>query len=195
MGVDIPKMDWGERVAHWGKVFPKYPPTIYSHGWVYGVWYCSKAWVKNVIYGQYPRRFLERVLALWPDVMPDRILQVCSGSVTEPGVCLDISRQFRPTVQANAEILPFQDGVFDLILYDPPYSPEDAQKYGQEKAPRWNRVRPEFLRVLKAGGHIGILHKYYPNHRRQEMKLMGLIAIVTGVLSVPRLFSIFEKLP
>lgn len=186
-------MDWPERVANWGRTFPDYPPTIYSHGWVYGVWYCSKAWVKNQIYGQYPRRFLDRVLALWPDVPEDRILQVCSGSVTGPGVCLDISRQFEPTVQANAEMLPFQDGVFDLILYDPPYSVEDAQHYGLEKPPRWHHVRDEFLRVLSPTGHIGILHKFYPDYRRREMRLRGLIAVITGFLSITRVFSIFEK--
>lgn len=186
-------MDWPERVANWGQEFPNYPPTIYSHGWVYGVWYCSKSWIKNRLYGQYPRKFKERALALWPDVSPERILQVCSGTVTEPGVCLDVSRQFDPTVQADAEALPFQDGVFDLILYDPPYSAEDAKEYGQVRAPRWRRVREEFLRVLSPTGHIGILHKYYPDYRRKEMKLVGLIAVITGFLSMTRVFSIFEK--
>ncbi len=188
-------MNWDQRVAHWNATFPKYPPTIYSHGWVYGVWYCSKSWIKNKLYGQFPRKFHERSLALWPDVKPERILHACSGTVEGPGVCLDVSREFSPTVQASVEALPFRDGAFDLILYDPPYSAEDAQKYGQEKAPRWRRVRPEFLRVLRTGGHIGILHKYYPDYRRREMKLTGLIAVVTGFLSMTRMFSIFEKLP
>jgi len=186
------RLSWAERAESVNAAFPNVPPTVYSHKWLYGVWYCGKRWTKNVLWGQYPNRFHERSLALWPDIPPLEILHACAGTLTGPGVTLDISRQFQPQVQADVQHLPFKDDSFSLILYDPPYSDADANRYGQPKAPSWGKVWPEFLRILKPGGHIGVLHTYYPSYRRDEVNLRGLIAVVTGFMSVTRMFSIFE---
>lgn len=188
-------MTWDERVAQWNQSFPKYPPIMHSHGWTYGVWYTGKGFTKHTLHGQYPPTFLRRALALWPDIPERRMLHVCAGTV-QHGVRVDLSPRFRPSVVANAEQLPFASGSFDVVLYDPPYDKANAKIYGvAPKPPRWPQTMTEMARVLTPGGHIGILHWYYPSYsrRKQGLKLTGLIAVCVGFCSMTRMFSIFEK--
>ena len=192
---DARGLTWPERVGHWNAAFPKYPPIIHSHGWTYGVWYTGKGFTKNKLHGQYPPTFLKRVLALWPDVPERRCLHVCSGTV-QHGVRVDLSRAFGPSVLASAEALPFTDGSFSLVLYDPPYDRKNAAIYGvAPKPPRWTHAMREMTRVLRPGGHLGILHWYYPSYSRKQLgiRLVGLIAVCVGFCSMTRIFSIFEK--
>jgi len=189
------RLAWAERIAHWNGSFPKYPPITFSHGWAYGVWYTGKGFKRNLLHGQYPPTFLKRALALWPDLAERRVLHVCAGTV-QHGVRVDLSAAFRPTVLANAERLPFIDGAFDLVLYDPPYDQKNAKIYGvAKKPPRWPHVMAEMTRVLSPGGHIGILHWYYPSYSRKKLgiKLVGLFGVCVGFCSAMRVFSIFEK--
>jgi SAM-dependent methyltransferase len=188
-------LNWTDRVAGWNRQFPKYPPITYSHGWVYGMWYTGKGFVKNKIHGQYPPTFFKRALALWPDVPESRVLHVCAGSV-QHGIRVDLSPKFRPSVLANAEQLPFRDGSFDLVLYDPPYDQKNAEIYGvAPKPPKWPHTMREMIRVLSPTGHFGVLHWYYPSYSRRKMgiKLVGLIGVCPGFCSAMRAFSIFEK--
>lgn len=190
------RLTWTERVEHWNAQFPKYPPIMHSHGWTYGVWYTGKGFKKNVLHGQYPPTFLKRALALWPDVPESRILHVCAGTV-QHGIRVDLSAKFKPTVLANAEQLPFRTGAFDLVLYDPPYDVKNAEIYGvAPKPPRWNHVMAEMTRVLTPGGHIGILHWYYPSYSRKKLGigLVGLFGVCVGFCSATRIFSVFEKI-
>lgn len=189
------RLTWPERVEHWNASFPKYPPIIHSHGWTYGVWYTGNGFKKNLIHGQYPPTFLKRVLALWPEAPERRILHVCAGSV-QHGVRVDLNPKFRPSVLANAEVLPFLDESFDLVLYDPPYDRANAEIYGvAPKPPRWPQTLREMTRVLTPGGHIGILHWYYPSYSRKKsgIGLVALFGVCVGFCSATRIFSVFEK--
>lgn len=189
------QLSWPERVDHWNKAFPKYPPIMYSHGWAYGVWYTGKGFVKNKLHGQYPPTFLKRALALWPDVEESWVLHACAGTV-QHGIRVDLSPTFAPSAVANVECLPFGAASFDLILYDPPYDVKNAEIYGvAPKPPQWGRTMREFLRVLTNGGHLGILHWYYPSYSKKRMgiKLVGLFPVCVGFCAATRMFSVFEK--
>jgi SAM-dependent methyltransferase len=179
-------------VANLNATFPKYPMTIEDKGWIYGVWYCGTSWQKVTLYGQYPPGFLKRALALFPDAKD--ILHCPSGTVTGPGITVDlISDEVRhPQVIASANALPFPDGSFDLILSDPPYSAEDSKKYGCEPFPLGGFMK-EAQRILRPGGHLGMLHIYYSPYRRKEWKLEALIMVITGFLRRARVFSILTK--
>jgi hypothetical protein len=81
----------------------------------------------------------------------------------------------------------------DLVLSDPPYTDNDSAIYGCPAFPM-RQFMIEARRVLRRGGHLGILHTYYPSYQRREWKIVGLIGIVTGFCRVVRVFSIFERL-
>jgi hypothetical protein len=188
-------MTWAERVAHLNTAYPKFPPTIYAKGWVYGMWYTGKAFRKNEIHGQYPPTFLKRVLALFPDVPERRVLHACAGAVRH-GIRLDLSPTFQPSVLANVEEIPFLAGSFDLVFYDPPYDQANADIYAvAARPPRWTYVLREMIRILPIGGVIGVLHWYYPSYSRRLMglKLVGLIGVIPGFCCPLRTFSLFEK--
>jgi hypothetical protein len=172
--------------------FPRYPVTIADKGWVYGVWYCGTAWDRVRLHGQYPPTFLKRALALFPDVKD--ILHCPSGTVEGPGVTVDLVRDAirKPQIQACASALPFENGSFDLWLADPPYTNGDSEKYGCKPFPL-GKLMKEAHRVVRIGGHLGVLHTYYPSYRRKDWKLVGLIAVVTGFQRATRIFSIFER--
>jgi len=180
-------------VENWNKTFPKYPRTIQDKGWVYGVWYCGTAWQKVALHGQYPPGFLKRALALFPSAVD--ILHCPSGTLTGPGVTVDLIRDKvrQPRCLASADVLPFPDSSFDLYLSDPPYTPKDSALYNCPPYPLNKAVR-EARRVLRPGGYLGMLHTYYPVYRRTELKLDGLIAVITGFSRATRIFSIFRCL-
>jgi SAM-dependent methyltransferase len=89
--------------------------------------------------------------------------------------------------------LPFADNSFDLILSDPPYSAEDSAKYGCPPFPLGGFVK-EAHRILRPGGHLGMLHVYYPAYSRKQWKLEALIMVITGFLRRARVFSILTKI-
>ncbi len=166
--------------------------TMYDKGWLYGVWYCGTSWQKARLYGQYPGNYLKRVLSLFPDVPHDRLLQPCAGTVQGPGVTLDCSPVFSPQVLASVTDMPFNNGSFDLVVIDPPYSKADAQHYG---VPLFSQRKgmAEIRRVLSVGGFMVWLDTKYPSYRRSEWNLVGLIGVITGFQRATRCCSIWER--
>jgi SAM-dependent methyltransferase len=168
--------------------------TVDDKGWIYGVWYCGTAWDRVRLHGQYPPTFMKRALSLFPEATD--VLHVPSGSIDGGGVTVDrvVDSVRRPQIQADAAHLPFRDGSFDLVLSDPPYTRDDSAKYGCKPYPL-GKAMEEHHRVLRVGGHLGVLHTYYPRYRRKQWRLRALIAVVTGFMRATRMFSVFEKLP
>lgn len=181
-------------VEAYNKAFPRYPMTVEDKGWIYGVWYCGTAWIPVKLHGQYPGGFLRRALSLFP--ASQRILHCPSGTLIDvPGVTVDAVRDEvrKPQIIADASKLPFEDGSFDLVLSDPPYTEKDSKIYGMPAFPM-RKFMGEAHRVLRPGGYLGMLHTYYPFFRRKDWKLRALIAVVTGAGRATRVFSIMERL-
>jgi SAM-dependent methyltransferase len=179
-------------VENWNATFPNYPRTHDEKGWIYGVWYCGTAWTKVKLHGQYPPGFLKRALALFPEARD--IVQVPSGTLTGPGITVDavVDEVRCPQIQASADAIPLPDDSADLILSDPPYTPTDSTKYGCKPFPMGGFMR-EAHRILRPGGHLGMLHLYYPAYHRKNWNLIGLVGVVTGFSRATRIFSILEK--
>lgn len=170
--------------------------SIADKGWAYGVWYCGTSFTKVKLYGQYPPTFMKRAMALFPTA--ERVLHAPSGSLVDlPSghVTMDMYDDDvrKPMFQGDVEHMPFADSTFDLVLSDPPYSEEDSRLYGCAKFPE-RKFMAESRRVLRPGGYLGFLAYHYPSYRRQDWKLVGLFAVVTGFSRRTRMFSVFESL-
>ena len=170
----------------------KYPPTVYSHNWVYGLWYCSTSFQKAIYYGQYPATFVKRVTAMFP-APNNKMLHLCCGRChIDSAINVDLKLLPEVDVVADAENLPFPDASFDVCLIDPPYSEEDASRYKVSRLIRSKKVMTEVKRVLRPNGWLLWLDERYPSYRRAEWKLRGLIGIVTGFERRTRVLSMFQ---
>jgi ubiquinone/menaquinone biosynthesis C-methylase UbiE len=111
-----------------------------------------------------------------------------------PGVTVDlvVDAKRKPQYVASAEALPFSENSFDLYISDPPYSSEDAKKYGTPPF-RSKVAMSEARRVLKSGGYYALLNTRYPSFKRKDWEFTALISVVTGANRVVRLLSIFRK--
>lgn len=170
----------------------KYPPTIWSHDWIYGVWYCSTSFKRAIYYGQYPSTFVKRIMAMFPG---ESMLHLCCGRCRIDGALnVDIKELPEVDLVSNVESMPLPDSIYEVALIDPPYSQLDAKRY---KVPRLINSRAamrEISRVLVPGGYLLWLDEKYPTHRRRDWKLRGLIGIVTGAERRTRVLSIFQNL-
>lgn len=154
-------------------------------------------------YGAYPGGFPERarvLLGAWPT---EPVLHVCGGLARYYpwkggfGVndkTLDLDPTTEPDYLMDAREGPYPTG-FRAILIDPPYSTEDAGKYGPGSAayPSPNRLVSLSLAALPAGGRVGILH-YAVAGMRTDAKYIAAVSIMVGGNNRVREFTVFEKL-
>jgi hypothetical protein len=118
---------------------------IAEGGCVVGTWIMGNSYhVRSGYYGGY----LRRIRALFPDKR--RVLHLFSGMVdlkALPGDTVDINAELEPTYVDDAQRL---EGVpldaYDLVLADPRYSVEDAERYQTSMVKR-NRVMRALQRV------------------------------------------------
>lgn len=143
--------------------------------------------------GGYPIGFLKRAYHTMYCTDPDKVLHLCSGSMRR-GVCVDLRRSMKPTVQADVRRLPFRDESFDWVMADPPYSEEYAGNlYGTGSAyPKPLQIINEAARVLRPGGRVGLLHFQVPMSR-PPMKMQGTWGITTGAGYAIRVWTVFRK--
>lgn len=152
--------------------------------------------VKSGYYGGYPAGFLKRVAALFPD--RKRVLHVFSGKVdlaTLPGDTVDINPEMKPTWIADAHDLsriPLDQ--YDLVMADPPYSVEDAERYQTTMVQR-NVVIRSLAAGMKEGAHVVWLDQVLPMYRKDEWAIDAVIGMVKSTNHRFRVTTIFRKLP
>lgn len=102
---------------------------------------------------------LEHMLDFYPRQQPRLILDatVNTGRFWQgshrPVIGLDIERGHRPSVIGNNMQMPFCDGAFDVVLYDPPHIPNQ----GEDKQKDFNT---RFGLVLKSSAKNGYNFSY-----------------------------------
>ena len=187
-------------LANYRKQFPKYPGPVQhgKSGWIHGTWMIGQQYrSKHGYYGEYPPSFLERVHALTHKAT--NVLHLFSGMV-EPGlwsgreVTFDINPNVNPDIQGDAHVLSkyFATNEFDLIIADPPYSEEDANRYGTPMVKR-NTVMRECYPIISPGGCIFWLDQVYPMFRKEVLSLIGTIGLWRSTNHRFRGLSIFRK--
>ncbi len=174
-------MDWKDRIASYGRM-TGFPRSLFigEDGRVVGTWIMGNDYrVKSAYYGGYPAGYLRRVAALFPD--RKRVLHVFSGKVdlsAMPGDTVDVSPELEPTYVADAHDLSrIPLGRYDLILADPPYSVEDAERYQTTMVKR-NVVMRSLAAGASPGARVVWLDQVLPMYRKDEWTIEAVIGMV-----------------
>lgn len=186
-------MDWQQRidayVAQTG-----FPRSLFlsEDGRAVGTWIMGNDYrVRTGYYGGYPAGYLRRIGAMFPD--KKHVLHLFSGRVdlaALPGDTVDLNPDLGPTYVDDAQTLTGVPlGSYDLILADPPYSVEDAQRYSTTMIQRNKVMRA--LQATKAGTHIVWLDQVLPMYRKDHFAIEAVIGMVKSTNHRFRVITIF----
>jgi hypothetical protein len=163
---------------------------------LYGRWLIGARYGnETAYYGAYPRTYLARVLALFPDVPACSILHVFAGSVPK-GAWTRLDCNPKLGTELVGYVQDVQELVggrrFPLVLADPPYSQEGAIHYGTPMIDR-RTVVGTLAGVTKVGGHLVWLDDRWPMHSKHQWVTVGRIALTRATNHRIRDISIFER--
>lgn len=186
-----------ERIDDYHRItgFPK-SLFIGGDGRIIGVWIMGNDYrVKSNYYGGYPAGYLKRVKALFPDKR--KVLHLFSGKVDTsiiPGDTVDMTPELNPTFVDDAQTLkkvPLHR--YDLVLADPPYSIEDAERYQTTMVKR-NKVMASLGERLQSGCYVVWLDQVLPMFKKTEFSIKGVIGMVRSTNHRFRIVTIFRRL-
>lgn len=195
-----------DRCDNYASTFPKWPaPRVVSgcngREWLEGFWIFGNDYrSKSGYYGSYPPNYLARIMALFPDAT--RGLHLFSGSI-KPCATFDcFDRRTGEGTSANiiGELATFDEaignrlGTYDLVLADPPYSVEDAERYGCAMVDR-KKALDCARRAARPGGFIAWMDQAMPMYRKDQLRLCGLIACHRSTNHRFRCVAIFQTAP
>jgi hypothetical protein len=190
-------MDWEQRISNYVRE-TRFPRSLFvsEDGRVVGTWIMGNDYrVKSRYYGGYPAGYLRRMAALFPD--RKRVLHVFSGKVdivAMPGDTVDSNPAMSPTFVADAHDLasvPLHG--YDLVLADPPYSIEDAERYQTTMVKR-NVVMRSLAAGMSPGARVIWLDQVLPMYRKDEWAIEAVIGMVKSTNHRFRIATIFRRL-
>lgn len=189
---------------------------------IYGVWVIGADYRnRSDYYGSYPAGYMDRVMALFPDVLRRSeemcdspgvrwpMLHAFAGSIP-PGRYDRLSLRYAPGVPQGVvgnvydaamlldvcDVLAgsgrFREG-YDLVVADPPYSSEDAKEYGTPMVDRKRATRC-LAAVVKTGGFMAWLDTTWPMHRKSEWRTVGRIMVVRSTNHRVRKLTLLERI-
>ncbi len=170
-------------------------------------WILARSKVKY--YGAYPAGFLHRARALLGVHIDEPVLHLCSGRVRDypyegVGPCdytLDVDGTLQPDLQCDitqeaVPLMPSEDSsvyhYWGAVLADPPYTVEDAARYGTAPVPSARNCLDAGLSVIEVGSRVGILHYVAPRPPK-GVKFVALVTVFVGFENRSRLYSVYEK--
>jgi hypothetical protein len=190
-------MQWEDRIANYCRV-TGFPRSLFvsEDGRIVGTWIMGNDYrVKSGYYGGYPAGYLKRIAALFPD--RKKVLHVFSGKVdleAMPGDTVDSNAKMKPTWVADAHDLktvPLH--TYDLVLADPPYSVEDAERYQTTMVKR-NVVMRSLATGMAPGARVIWLDQVLPMYRKDEWMVEAVIGMVKSTNHRFRVTTIFRRL-
>lgn len=190
------ELTWEDRIANYTREtgFPR-SLFIAADGRVVGTWIMGNDYrVKSGLYGGYPAGYLRRMKALFPE--RQRVLHLFSGLVDTsvfPGVRVDINPANEPDIVDDAQTLervPIE--TFDLVLADPPYSVEDAERYRTSMIKR-NVVMKKLGSRLQPGAYVVWLDQVLPMYRKVDFDIEAVIGMVKSTNHRFRVITVFRR--
>jgi len=192
----IKLMEWDARIDNYVRE-TGFPRSLFlaEDGRIVGTWIMGNDYrVKSEYYGGYPAGYLKRIRSLFPE--KKRPLHLFSGKVDLeifPGDTVDINPALHPTYVDDAQTLtkvPLEK--YDLVLADPPYSVEDAERYQTTMVKR--NVVMRALQRLPAGAHVVWLDQVLPMYRKDTFSQEALIGMWKSTNHRFRGITIFRRL-
>jgi hypothetical protein len=189
-------MQWEDRITNYVRQ-TGFPRSLFlaEDGRVVGVWIMGNDYrVKSSYYGGYPAGYLRRIRALFPD--KTRVLHLFSGKVeleALPGDTVDINAKLNPTYVDDAQTLrnvPLER--YDLVMADPPYSIEDADRYQTTMVKRNTVMRA--LQRLPPDAHVVWLDQVLPMYRKDMFEQEAVIGMWKSTNHRFRGITIFRRL-
>ena len=186
-----------ERIANYHRE-TGFPASLFvgGDGRIVGTWIMGNDYrVKSSYYGGYPAGYLRRVKALFPD--KQRALHLFSGRVDKavlPGETVDVNPELAPDYVDDAQTMervPLPQ--YDIVLADPPYSVEDAERYQTSMVKR-NKVMAALGARLSPGCHVVWLDQVLPMYRKDQFCLTGVIGMVKSTNHRFRVVVIFKRI-
>jgi hypothetical protein len=193
-----------DRADAYRAAFPARPPlqVVKEQGGdvLYGTWLCGNDYRnRSTFYGSYPPGYLDRVLALFPDVVSSdvdgsvSVLHAFSGSLPAgPYARCDLRQEAE--YPCSVYDLPERVGAvrWPLVIADPPYSAADAVRYGTPMVNR-RRALSALARVTEPAGHLVWLDCVWPMFSKGDWRTVGRITLIRSTNHRVRLVSIFER--
>jgi hypothetical protein len=164
---------------------------------IYATWVIGNDYRnKTPYYGAFPAGFLDRLMALYPD-HPQRsgeysVLHAFSGSLPKGNYlrCDSVrDAEFRVSVYDLPEHTLMR---FGLIIADPPYSAQDAEKYGTAGVNR-RKATAALGQVARRGAHMAWLDTCWPMHNKRQWVTVGRILVQRSTNHRARVLTLFEK--
>jgi hypothetical protein len=195
-----------ERAAAYNNTWPRYAPLHVWNGCIYGYWTMGNNFAGSGYYGSFPGNLFARIQSLYPDIDPSNTLHLFSGSI-EPGAYHRFDRKIvrddepemdsetqRRIVLGNAEEIGevWNGALLHLITADPPYTGEDAAKYGTVLVNR-QRVFLSAMALLRHRGHLLWFDQVKPMYTGAAHALVGNIGVDISTNHRIRGVWIFEK--
>jgi len=194
-----------DRIDAFKRAFPKnaaaWPYLVREQGhdvmyarWLPGADYRNK----TRFYGAYPAKYLDYVMALFPDfrtpTFPGHVLHVFSGSLPASPHYERCDLVQPAEIQANVYELPniILNYRPRLILADPPYTAADAKQYGTPGLDR-GRATTALAKVTDPGAYLVWLDTCWPMHRKDQWRTVGRIALTRSTNHRSRDITIFER--
>ncbi len=188
-------MNWEDRIANYVAV-TGFPRSLFvaEDGRVVGTWVMGNDYrVKSGYYGGYPAGYLKRVKALFPEKRSP--LHVFSGKIdlsVFPGDTVDVNKDLEPTYVDDAQTLTKVPlARYDIVLADPPYSVEDADRYQTTMVKRNLVMRA--LTALSSGTHVVWLDQVLPMYRKDDFDIEAVVGMVKSTNHRFRVMTIFRK--
>lgn len=186
------------RKASWPYVGQENGRDVLYATWVIGVDYRNR----STLYGAYPNGYLDRLFALFPDVMQMSVfegkpvlLHAYSGSLRADTRWLrvDVNPDRRPDICGSIyEVAALTPLRFRLTCADPPYEKADAEIYGTAACDRY-RATEALAQVTEPGGHLAWLDTCWPMHTKASWLTVGRITVIRSTQHRVRLLTLFER--
>ena len=144
---------------------------------------------KSKYKGGFPLHFEQNLVQLLG--YPERVLHPFGG-LAEIGTRVDLNPELEPDIVADAHELPLEDGSWDLVILDPPYSDEEAKEIYGTPALKPSRYTAEAVRVLRPGGWLVVYTDREPARPKGCNPTLR-IMVTLRPYHRPRVCMIFQK--